>query len=138
MAKNHKTIEEVVSLCFENLKNHNLTLDEFCKTFKIDKTFTEALIDPQNELLSNLSRFIYNSGYRISPRRYDVKIHRHKFVGNYILIERLVEPRCYVNYDLVEQKFFRLRKKNMHTKMSLIDTQNNLHDFQEYLTKNVL
>jgi hypothetical protein len=138
MAKNHKTIEELVSLCFDNLKNHNLTLDEFCQTFKIDKTFTEALIDPQNEILSSLSRFIYNSGYRITARRYDIPTHKHKFVGKYILIERLIEPKCYVNYDKAEQKFFRFRKKNNNSKMSMIDKQNYLHDFQEYLINHVL
>lgn len=136
--KNHRTIEDLVSLCLENLKEHNLTLDEFCETFKIDKTFAEALVDPQNKMLNNLSRFISNSGYRITTRKYNIRTHKHKYVGKYVLIERIVEPRCKVNYDLAEQKFFRLRKKNRHTKMSLTDEQNILYDFQEYLINNVL
>lgn len=136
--KNHKTIEEVFELCLENLKEHNLTLDEFCKTFKIEKDFAEALLDPQNKMLNNISRFIESSGYRLTPRKYNITTHSHSYIGEFLLIKRLIEPKCSINYDFSEQKFFRLRKKNKHTIFSLTDKQNIISDFEKYLTEKVL
>lgn len=138
MGKNHKTIEEIVYLSFENIKENNMTIDEFCQTFKVDKYFAEALIDPQNVILGNLSRLVKHSGYRMTLRKYKLRTHKHSMVGEYLLIRRLIEPKCSVNYDFSEQKFFRLRAKRKEIKLSIVDKQNIMHDFQEYLFNKVL
>lgn len=138
MAKNHKTIEEIVAISLENIKKNNITLDEFCKTFKVDKCFIEALLDPTNEILINLTKLVKHSGFRMTLRKYRMKTHAHSMVGEFLLIERLIEPKCNVNYDFVEQRFFRFRPVNKKQKLTIIDKQNIMHDFQEYLVNRVL
>lgn len=135
MAKNHKTLEEIVEICIDNLKKHKMTIDELCQTFDLDKVTVEAIIDPENSIINTLSRMITGSGCRLTSRIYDIPIHTHKYIGNYLLITRLIEPKCTVNYDFSEQKFFRFKQTNKHNRISITDKQSILFDFEEYRQK---
>lgn len=132
MGKNHKTFKKLMREVFSQYEEANLSLQEIAKSIDIDKKFLEALLDDENPMIDNLNKFIKFSNIKFTTRKYKIRDHIHKDLGDHYYIHRRIFPKATIRLDKTTGQFYGLIRRDKHKFLSPSQKDVVMYDFQNY------
>ena len=112
-------LTEVFNSVKNKLINKNLTIEEVAENTGVKQEVVEFLLDPNNNIIDDLSRIILFTKTGLEQRDYIFKTYTITEEDTQLKITRVIKPKCSIYFDKPTQEFYHFTAKyKKHNKLS--------------------